>query len=198
MPAYNSEQTITKAIKSLVNQSFKNWKLILVDDCSNDKTYKIMKNFENKKIKVIKNKKRLGLTKSLNKVIFKLNCEYVARMDADDECLYKRIEKQINFLDKNPKVSMLGTNVNYFNINNKFLFKSNFPLRDSQIKEKIIEKNIFIHSTVVFRFSFFKKLGGYNKFFFNAQDYDLWLRGRKKFIYANLKEKLLNHKIKKK
>ncbi len=198
MPVYNCEKTVHMAIRSIIKQTYKNWFLILIDDHSNDNTYKTMKKFKSNKIKIYKNNKRLGLTKSLNRIILKLRCEYVARMDADDECLPRRLEKQIEFLDKNKNVSLLGTNVNYYNSDNKRIGTSKLPLSKKNIRNDLSKKNVFIHSTTVFRHSFYMNLGGYNEFFFNAQDYDLWLRGRNKYIYANLKDRLVNHKVKNK
>jgi glycosyltransferase involved in cell wall biosynthesis len=198
MPVFNSQDTIKKAIISIKKQSYRNWKLIIIDDFSNDKTFQIAQKYKSKKIIVLKNKKNLGLTKTLNKIIANINTKYIARMDGDDESLPKRLEKQIKFLNKNPDVSLLGCNANYFNYRKKFITKSKLPLSDLQIKKLIIRKNVFIHSSVIFKKKFYRTLKGYDNYFLNAQDYDLWLRGRKKFIYANLPDCLLNHTIKQK
>lgn len=198
MAAYNAGKTLELAIKSILEQSYKNWKLILIDDGSTDNTLKIINSYKHlKKIKIIKNKIRLGLTKSLNKAIKNENCTFVARMDADDFSFNNRLEKQVKFMLNNKNVSLLGTNVNYHDNNNNLIAYSNLPLNNFDIKNLIIKKNPFIHSTVMFRKEFYDELGGYDEFFFNAQDYDMWLRGRENYKYKNLKGRFLNHKLKK-
>tara|TARA_A100001015_G_scaffold227188_1_gene256624 strand:- start:6483 stop:7238 length:756 start_codon:yes stop_codon:yes gene_type:complete len=197
LAAYNDEKLLKFAIDSIIRQSYKNWKLVLVDDGSNDKTLTIMNAYKKyRKVEIIINKKRIGLTKCLNKVITKNKNALIARMDADDISSTKRFEKQINFLHKNKDISLLGTNANYYNESNKYIGKSNLPNKDNEIKQLLNKKNPFIHSSVVFKKSFFNELKGYNEFFFNAQDYDLWLRGRKKFKYAILRDRLIKHRIK--
>ena len=197
MSVYNNEKLLKFSIDSIINQTYKNWKLILIDDGSSDKTLNVMKKYrKNKKIKIIINKKRIGLTKSLNKIISKTSNRFIARMDADDICIKTRFEKQINFLKKHSKISLLGTNAFYYNESSKYIDSSNLPSNDKEIKIMLDKKNPFIHSSVIFTKLFFKNLKGYNEIFFYAQDYDMWLRGRKKFKYAILKDRLIKHRIK--
>ena len=198
LAAYNAEKTLKLSIESILNQTYKKWKLILIDDGSNDNTLKIINSYKDlKKIKIIRNKKRLGLTKSLNKAIRNESCTFIARMDADDFSLKKRLEKQVKFMLNNKNVSLLGTNVNYYDNHNNFIARSNLPLNNFDIKNLIIKKNPFVHSSIIFRKEFYDELGGYNEFFFNAQDYDMWLRGKENYEYRNLKGRFLNHKMKK-
>lgn len=97
MAVYNEEKSILKSIKSIQNQTFKNWELIIIDDCSKDKTFKLISKliFKNSKIKLIKNSRNLGLSESLNKGIKLARAKYIARADADDINLPDRLKKTI-------------------------------------------------------------------------------------------------------
>ena len=116
-------------------------------------------------------------------------------MDADDISSENRLFVQINFLEKNNHVDVVGSNVEYYDRSNNFLSYSKLPLKHKEISKNLIKKNVIIHSTTIFREKFINQLNGYRDFFYNAQDYDLWLRGRNKFIYENLNERLLKHKL---
>lgn len=189
---FNNEKTIIKSINSIFNQSYKNIELILVDDGSSDNSLNLIKKkFKTKKIKIFLNKQNKGLAYSLNKGINKSKCNLIFRMDADDISKKNRIAKQVNYMKKNPNISLLGTNAYYFDGEGVY-GKSNVKISDQKIKKNILYKNEFIHSSVVFRKMFFKKLGGYNKSLKRGQDHDLWIRG-KNFNYANIKEPLVYH-----
>jgi len=192
LPFYNNEKTIVKSLQSITNQTYKKIEIILIDDGSTDKSnYLIKKKFKKKNIKIFKNKKNQGLPYSLNKAIKKTNSNLIFRMDADDISQKDRISKQVSFMNKNPKVDLLGTNAYYFDDFGIYK-KTNLKLKNEDIKKTLYFKNEFIHSSVVFRKSFFMKYGGYNIFLRRGQDHDLWIRG-KNSIYANLKKHLIFH-----
>lgn len=102
MSSYNSEETIEKSILSILKQDYKNIEFLIVDDCSKDSTLSIMKRLreDDKRIKIIENKKNIGLTKSLNKLLKISNGKYIARQDSDDVSLPHRLTTQINFIKK--------------------------------------------------------------------------------------------------
>ena len=100
MSVYNCEKYIEDALNSIINQTYKNKEILLVDDNSNDNTVKIIEKIIKGKNNIffIKNSENLGLTKNLNTLIKMANGEYICRMDADDISINTRIEKQVNFL----------------------------------------------------------------------------------------------------
>ncbi len=170
MSAYNSENTITNSIESLLNQTYKNIEILIVDDCSIDKTYEICNDYakKNENIKLFKNEENIGLTKSLNLLINKANGDYIARQDSDDISFNSRIEKQLEYIKvydldacssraliKN--TDKLIPNLSYF-LPNKFLIRF---------------KNPFIHGTLLIRKSVLNKIGNYDEKFYFAQDYKL-------------------------
>ncbi len=115
LPFYNNEKYIVKSLSSILNQSYNNWKLILVDDCSSDNSLKIAKNFlrkrkiPKKKYFFILNKKNLGITKSLNKALKVSRSKYIARADADDFYHRDRFKIQLDYLNKNNEIDVVGS-----------------------------------------------------------------------------------------
>ncbi len=108
MSVYNGEEYLEEAIESVRNQTFKNWELIVINDCSKDSTAEILNAFASKddRIKVHTNEVNLRLPTSLNKAISLSTGKYIARMDADDICLPERLEKQFKFMEENSTVAL--------------------------------------------------------------------------------------------
>ncbi len=103
MSVYNGETYLQEAIESVINQTFQNWELIVINDCSTDSTSEILSAFacKDERIKVYPNEVNLKLPSSLNKAISLCQGKYIARMDADDICLPERLEKQFKFMEEN-------------------------------------------------------------------------------------------------
>ena len=108
MSVYNGETYLEEAIESVRNQTFKNWELIVINDCSTDSTAKILEDFslKDERIKVHTNAVNLKLPTSLNKAISLSSGKYIARMDADDICLPDRFERQYRFMEENNDVAL--------------------------------------------------------------------------------------------
>ena len=94
---FNEEKFIKRALKSILNQTYKNWKLIIWDDASTDNTIKIIKLFKDKRIKLFRNKKNLGLGKSRIKAQKYLKGEYISILDADDFFEKKKFKNKLRF-----------------------------------------------------------------------------------------------------
>lgn len=101
MPSYNTGKYIKKSIESVISQTYKNWELIIVDDCSTDNTENIISQFTDKRIKFFKNEKNSGAAVSRNKALREAKGKWIAFLDSDDLWLPQKLEKQINFMDKN-------------------------------------------------------------------------------------------------
>ena len=170
MSAYNSEETISKSIESMLNQTYENIEILIVDDCSDDNTYKICENYSriNENIFLFRNNKNIGLTKSLNKLLNHSKGTYIARQDADDTSMPERIEKQFEFIKSNrldgcsARSNIIGhrgviPGLSYY-----------FP-----IKLIMKYKNPFIHGTLFIKKSVLSDLGGYDERFIYSQDYKL-------------------------
>lgn len=101
MPSYNTELYIKKAILSVINQTYKNWELIIVDDCSSDNTDLIVKEIKDNRIKYFKNCKNSGAAISRNKALKQANGKWIAFLDSDDRWKPQKLEKQLEFMIKN-------------------------------------------------------------------------------------------------
>ena len=108
MSVYNGETYLKEAIESVINQTFKNWEFVIINDCSTDSTNEILAEFAlmDERIKVYTNEVNLKLPTSLNKAISLSSGKYIARMDADDICLPDRFEKQFKFMEENKNVAL--------------------------------------------------------------------------------------------
>ena len=103
MACFNSSKTIKESIDSVLDQTFRNFEFLIIDDCSSDDTFKKLQNYKNldSRIRVFKNNKNIGLTKSLNILISQTTAPFIARQDADDISNQYRIEKQLDFMKIN-------------------------------------------------------------------------------------------------
>jgi len=141
------------------------------------------------------NNQNKGLTKSLNEAIGYSRGECIARMDADDISMPERLEKQVNFLDKNLDCAMCGTWAEFIDEEGNYLKDYERPVTDSEIKKEILFHNPFIHPSVMIRKSVFDKVGLYDIDFRYAQDYELWTRIATKFITTNIPAVLLKYRL---
>ena len=170
MSVYNDEKNIDKSIKSIMSQTYKNLELHILDDGSDDKTWKIINKYktEYQNIFIYKNKNNLGLTKSLNYLVNQTNGEIIARQDSDDLSHPERIEKQLNIMTKY-NLDFCTTRAQIIQ-NNKITPKFSY-----YIPKKIVVKykNPFIHGTLMIKKRVIINVGMYDENFYYSQDYKL-------------------------
>ena len=186
LPAYNAESTIPKVIRSLLQQTFRNFELIIINDGSTDNTLLEVLKFKDTRIKTFTYKKNKGISYALNYGISKSTGDYIARADADDFCSKSRVMKQVVFLDKNLEYDICGT----FQIilKNKSKYKSSTAVTHKEILSSLVFRPTMKHSTIMFRRSCLNIFGHnvYRKRFFLCEDYDLWVRLSKTSKFCNL------------
>lgn len=161
-----------------MDQSYKDYELIIIDDGSTDKTFEIIKGFNDGCVICLRNGENLGMHKSLNKGLREAGGTYIARIDDDDLWIDEdKLKKQVEFLDGNPDSVLIGTGVVVVDENGTELKRRFLPEKDDEIRDKMLEENCFIHSSVMFRKSAAMKFGGYSeKMEALDTDYDLWLK----------------------
>jgi len=136
IPCYNCEKYIAEAIESILNQSYNNIELIIVDDCSVDNSPIIIKNYlNNKNVVYLENSTNSGVSYSINVGIKIAKGEYIARMDADDISHPLRIQKQVDVMLSNPNYSVIGTNVKVIDGEGNVMFYYNAPFTDNEIRK---------------------------------------------------------------
>ena len=195
MSVYNGMPYLKEAVGSILNQTHENFEFIIVDDASKDKSWSYLNSLKDKRIKLIKNKKNIGLAASLNKTLTKATGDYIARMDADDISLTKRFEKQIEFLLKNPSIDLCGTWAYLIDNTGNVIGEKKFYTNDQMIKRALAIYSPIIHPTYLAKKNFFKKLHGYDKKFEYAEDYEILLRAKKDFKFANLPMRLFKWRL---
>jgi glycosyltransferase involved in cell wall biosynthesis len=198
LPAYNSEKFIGKAIQSVLQQTFTDFELIIINDGSTDKTEFEILAFADPKIVYLKNQTNKGLVFTLNKGIDLANGKYIARMDGDDISLPQRFKKQLSYLQENSSVDILATVVKLIDENDQDAgnWSSDAKNISSQdIRRELPKDNCIAHPSVMGTTSVFKKYK-FNKSQVHGEDYDLWLRmAADNVIIHKLPEPLLKHRI---
>lgn len=196
----NLKNFIQLSIESILNQSFKNFEFIIVNDGNNKFISEIIGNYLKKDKRIIyKYTSGIGLTASLNYAISFAKANYIARQDYDDISHSNRLKIQYNFLKNNNDYIFCASNVNYINYlgkikKNKFI-QSIFYTPHKKIKKILAYKNLFAHSSCMFKKNIFKECGKYDENFFYTQDYDLWTRMIKYGKFIKLKDKLLSLRL---
>lgn len=171
IPTYNSELTISRCIKSVVNQTYQNIEIIIIDDFSKDKTLEKINKFNLENLTIIKNDRNLGPSASRNKGIIKSSGEYISILDSDDFIFPNKIETQVNFLNKNTEYSIIGSNVIINNGKQDILsYRKN---SHREIINTILYYNPFCHSSVIFKKKDFLKTDMYKERIFFGEDHCL-------------------------
>jgi glycosyltransferase involved in cell wall biosynthesis len=194
MPVYNAEKYLKSAIDSILNQTYKNFELIIINDGSTDNSRAIVSSYRNERIKIIDNEKNRGLIFSLNKGIDSVSGKYIARMDADDISLPTRLEKQVWFLEQNTDVALLCSSGFFLDENGEEKGIYNFPVTSQLLYSYLFFANPIIHSSVIVKTEVLRKFK-YNKDYYLAEDYFLWSQISREFKVANISEPLVKYRV---
>ncbi len=189
LPVYNGEKYIEKSLNSVLNQSFTDLEILVLNDGSTDNSLEIINKFIaiDSRVRAINFEKNIGLIGVLNEGVKKSNGLYLARIDSDDEWGdTDKIEKQVEFLENNPEYALIGTNAILVNEKNEEVGKIEYCQKDEEIRKKILIKNQFLHSSVLFYKEAAEKCGLYKNEEKYVEDYGLWLRIGQNYKFANL------------
>ena len=194
LPAYNAEAYLKEAIDSILNQTFPDFQLIVINDCSADGTEEIIRQYADPRLVPVKNEKNLGIAATLNRGLSLAQGDYIARMDADDISLPHRLERQVAYLDTHPDIAVLGTNVETFDENGPLCtgWSSTDP---AQMKADLFFSCGLAHPSVMMRKSVIQALGGYDPEFEGLEDYELWFRVARSHGVTTLPEVLFRYRV---
>ena len=188
MSAQNAGEYISKSIESILNQSYKNIELLIIDDGSLDNTYEVMKEFKRKEdnVYIFKNTQNKGLTKSLNILLQNTQGKYIARQDADDTSHKERIAIQVKYLEQH-NLDFCSTRA-IIKQNDRVVPGISYYL---PLKVHVKLKNPMIHGTLLIKKDTISEIGGYDESYLYAQDYKL-LRDllNNKYKYKIIKDPL--------
>lgn len=196
LPVYNAQNTIKESIDSIITQSYTNWEMILINDGSSDSTMDIVKSYKDERIKVYNNEGNKGLIYTLNRGVELATGKYIARMDSDDIALPLRFEKQIEYMESNPKCIICGTFARTFSNDNKKSRILKFEVSNTKIKHSLICACCFAHPTVMIRTSVFQNTSiRYDENYPYAEDHKLWIDLMHLGEYHNIPEVLLRYRV---
>lgn len=194
MSVYNAEKFIDKCIRSILNQTFREFECIVIDDASTDNTYKLLTSFEDRRLKIIKNEENKGLTKNLNYAIKLSQGNYIARMDGDDICCYDRLQVQYNYMMSHPDVDVLGSNAYLIDENDNIVGTTMECYTNDDIQVKMQLMNPMLHPTVFMKSRVIKHFM-YNEQYRTCQDFELWNRMGRQCKFANLSRETIFYRI---
>ena len=196
MPVFNAERYLVDSISSILNQSFKDFEIILINDGSKDNSLNIIKKFKrlDKRIVLINNKSNRGLPKSINSGLRIAKGKYIARMDADDISMPDRFLIQFNYLEEHRDIFLIGSSAEVIDENNNHIGSLIKYDNYRKIYRKLLDSNPLIHPSIMFRNE--KIL--YREKFKASEEYDFYLRllSLGKHI-TNLPQKLIKYRVSK-
>lgn len=192
MAIYNCESTLDEAVSCIIHQTYSDWELILIDDCSSDNTYSLAQKLaeSDDRIKLFRNGKNLTLAPTLNRCLEKASGKYIARMDGDDICALDRFEKELTFLEDNPKYALVSCQMDLYDDDGIY---GTVHYKETPQKEDFANGSPICHAGCMMRKSVLEELGGYDTSSEKEriEDYDLWIRMYKAGYRAyNLQEVL--------
>lgn len=197
MPAYNAQKYLSGAIESILNQTFKKFELIIVNDASTDRTLSIIKSYSGKdpRILIINNAKQLDIAGSLNKGISKASSNIIARMDADDISFPNRLELQYKLINRSKKIAAVGANIVVMDPEEKDIATRTYPETSKELKACLFKYSPFAHPVVMFRKKIFEEVGKYNPKYSPTEDLDLWFRIGRKHEFRSVPQLLLRYRL---
>ncbi|MBN1405702.1 MAG: glycosyltransferase family 2 protein [Candidatus Omnitrophica bacterium] len=196
MTAYNEEKYISQAVESVLNQAYRDFELIIINDGSTDNTLEALNKYNDPRTRIINNEKNAGPAAARNLGIKTAVGKYCAIFDADDISLPERFSAQITFMEQNPGIAVVGTD--YCEIDEKGVFKRKIKkfTNDSQIKRHLSLQTgdtCLAHTTSMFRKKAVEAIGFYDEEMIVCEDKDLWIRlADEGYNFANIAGVLVN------
>lgn len=198
MPVYNAESYLEEAIESILQQSFKDFNLLIINDGSTDESENIITKFMKLDDRIIyeKNRTNIGLIKTLNRGINLVNTEYLVRMDSDDVAHTKKLEAQLKYMEENKEVNIVGTQSFNFSDTDQKRKRKILPTKSKRINTFLLFSSPLIHPSVMMRTSFLKKESlYYDEDYIGMEDYELWTRVASQTYIKNLKKALIDYRL---
>jgi glycosyltransferase involved in cell wall biosynthesis len=176
MPVYNGERFIKAAIESILNQSFTDFELVIVNDGSTDNTVAIVESFSDSRIKLLHNEMKTGLAHVRNRAIAASKGKYIALLDSDDIAYPGRFQKQVDFLEANLNYCLVAGGVDLINAEGQITGRQVFNYADKEIRVRLFFHNCISQSSVMLRKCMLPCDEPYDPDYPPAEDYHLWVR----------------------
>ena len=191
LPVYNGERYLAESIQSVLGQTYKNWELIIVNDCSTDDSVAIIESFAQKdpRIRIVHNATNLKLPNSLNAGFALSQGEYLTWTSDDNRFRPRALERMVDFLDEKPSVSLVYTDFTRISSEGEVLKKEIAAPMNELIQ------SVVVGACFLYKRSLYKALGDYKADLFLAEDYEYWLRASLSFELAPLNEDLYEYRM---
>jgi glycosyltransferase involved in cell wall biosynthesis len=197
IPTYNRDNFIRSAIISVLNQTYQDYDIVIVDDGSTDNTELVVNSFSCSKIKYIRHKKNMGEAESRNTGITNSNSEFIAFIDDDDEWMPDKLELQIKLMSQcEVQIGGIYTGVLTIDMESGKIVDKLIPHKRGYIyNDLLVENCVFTPSTILLKVECFKKVGLFDRTIKYGPDYDMWVRISKEYHYEYIKEPLVKYYI---
>jgi len=197
MPVYNTNASYLRpAIESILNQTWKDFELIIVDDGSEKGIYQVLLPFvSDKRVKIIRHEHNQGISSARNDGIAASRGKYIATADSDDISYSDRFEKQAIFLEQNPDVGVVGSDIRMIDDSGNVIGFRYYPATDKALRDVLFRCSPFAAPVTMIRRSVFEQTELYNLNFPPAEDIDLWFRIGQLMQLANLPDVLLDYRV---
>lgn len=196
MVVCNVERFLVEAIESILHQTFSDFEFIIVDYGSTDSTKNIVAHYAEADPRVrLHEIPHCGLGEARNAACSLAQGRYIGLMDADDVALPDRLQLEVDFMERHPKVGLLGAGVQWINAAGQALYVCCHATDDEQLRKALVDYCTFWQPTVLLLKEAFERAGGYRDAFSPAEDYDLWLRITEHYQCANLEAVLLKYRM---
>jgi glycosyltransferase involved in cell wall biosynthesis len=194
MPVFNCEKTLKSAVNSILNQTYSNWELILIDDGSKDKTFDIIKILGDSRIKIVSDGLNMQLPSRLNQSIAMSSGKYFARMDGDDISYPERLQRQVAYLETHPEIDLLGTQAIIFSRDGQAMGMTTGSQSHSGICCRPWAGFSTLHPTWMGKLDWFR-MHQYRPDAIRMEDYDLLLRTYETSQFACLPDILFGYRV---
>lgn len=193
MPAFNVGAYIKEAVESILQQTYTDFELLIINDGSTDSTEEVVLSLQDERIVYIKNEQNIGLANTINKGMLLARGEFIARMDSDDLLKNERLQVQIDYLDSHSDVDLCSVGLEMFGATNGIILgETNFE----QVKIALLFSSAIGHASSMFRRkSFVDNQLFFDQNFFPAEDYELWTRAVMKLKLVNIPEVLYLYRM---
>ena len=195
MNCHNGEKFLSESLKSVLNQTYRNWEIIFFDNVSNDSSKEILKKFNDKRIKYFRTNELLDLYNARNLAIEKCNGDYISFLDTDDLWVPDKLDKQLNFIKQNKQFKIVYSNYYVLNDKKKKKFvKHKMQLPSGSITQKLLDYYSLGIATVLLEKSIFKKFK-FNDIYNIIGDFDFFIKLSQKFKIGSIQEPLAFYRL---
>jgi glycosyltransferase involved in cell wall biosynthesis len=193
LPVRNGARYLREAVDSVLAQTVTKLEVVVVDDGSTDETPEILRSYRDERVRVVQ-QEPAGLVAALNRAVAEARSDLIARMDADDMSLPRRLERQLELLVRDERIGLVGCGIETIDEQGRATGSWLLPADDDALRRRLLLRNLFTHGSVVMRRSALEAAGGYSGAYGANEDYDLWRRIAREWRLAAVPEVLYRYR----